>query len=42
MAHNNWTQTLGCEGIVGDGVARRRNKVCRIAIECKRGKGRLV
>jgi hypothetical protein len=42
MAHNNWTQTLGCDGIVGDGVAPRRNKVCRIAIECKRGKSRPV
>ncbi|EGY64588.1 Uncharacterised protein [Ralstonia pickettii] len=42
MAHNIWTQTLRCEGIVGEGWAPRRNKVCRIAIECKRGKSRLV
>lgn len=42
VAHNIWTQTLGCQGIVGDGWAPRRNKVCRIAIECKRGKSRLV
>lgn len=42
LAHNIWTQTLRCEGIVGDGVALWRNKVCRIAIECKRCKGRSV
>lgn len=35
-----WRTTIGhkdvaCRGIVGDGGTPRRNKVCRIAIECK-------